>query len=257
MPEAHVEAPTVGSVLLAGILLKLGGYGFLRFMLPLLPYANFYYTPFVFTIATVAVLYTSLTAIRQVDLKKIIAYASVSHMNFVVLGLFTSNVVGLLGSIFLMLSHGIVSSGLFFSVGVVYDRYHTRLLKYYGGLVYSMPVYAIAFFVLILANFSFPGTSNFVGEFMVLAGLIFQNPLCVFFSLISIVFSVVYSVWSYNRFFFGFVNSQMLHFADMSKREFSILGILALLALLFGICPSSVLNKLEWASLDLFLLRAY
>jgi NADH-quinone oxidoreductase subunit M len=237
---------------LAGILLKLGGYGFIRFMLPLLPYANYFYTPFIFTIATVAVLYTSLTAIRQVDLKKIIAYASVSHMNFVVLGLLTSNVTGILGSVFLMLSHGIVSSGLFFSVGVVYERYHTRLLRYYGGLVYTMPIYAVLFFILILANFSFPGSSNFVGEFMVLSGLVFQNPLCALFSLISIVPSIIYSVWSYNRFFFGFSSNQLLHFSDVSKREFVILGSLVTLAILFGIFPNLILCRLEWTVFDLF-----
>lgn len=172
----------------------MGGYGFVRFVVPLLKTATEYFTPFLFALSTLAVLYTSLTAIRQIDLKKIIAYASVSHMNIVVLGLFNYSVVGFLGSIFLMLSHGIVSSGLFFCVGVLYDRYHTRLLKYFGGLVFVMPIYAVCFFILILSNFSFPGTSNFVGEVLVMYGLVTQNFFCTFFSLLSIVFTLLYSI---------------------------------------------------------------
>ena len=246
LPEAHVEAPTIGSVILAGILLKLGGYGFFRFVIPLVPFANYYFTPFIFALSTLAILYTSLTAIRQVDLKKIIAYASVSHMNFVVLGLFSFSSLGLLGSIFLMLSHGIVSSGLFFAVGVLYERYHTRLLKYYGGLAYTMPLFSILFFLLILANFSFPGTSNFIGEFLVLAGMLSQNLLCTFFALISIVFTVVYSIWSYNRMFFGFVNSKsLLFFSDVSVREFLILFSCVICSIIFGIFPNLIIHKLE------------
>lgn len=224
LPEAHVEAPTIGSVILAGILLKMGGYGILRFVIPLFPFANDFYLPFVFTISTIAVLYTSLTAIRQIDLKKIIAYASVSHMNLVILGLFNYTTLGVLGSVFLMISHGIVSSGLFFCVGVLYDRYHTRLLRYYGGLVYVMPVFTLCFFLLILSNFSFPGTSNFIGEFMVLGGLIHQNMLCAIFVLTSIVPTVIYSVWLFNRIFFGSLQTAYLRrFSDISEREFFVL----------------------------------
>nr|YP_009163150.1 NADH dehydrogenase subunit 4 [Balamuthia mandrillaris]AKT94903.1 NADH dehydrogenase subunit 4 [Balamuthia mandrillaris] len=256
LPEAHVEAPTVGSVILAGVLLKMGGYGFLRFVVPLLPIGNYFFTPFVFAISTLAVLYTSLTAIRQIDLKKIIAYASVSHMNFVVLGIFNYSTVGILGSIFLMLSHGIVSSGLFFCVGVLYDRYHTRLLRYFGGIAYFMPIFAVCFFILILSNFSFPGTSNFVGEVLVLGGFIFQNMFCTFFVLISIVFSVIYSVWLYNRLFFGSVNTHaLLRFSDLSEREFWVLAPCVVLTIVLGICPNIVLHKLEWASLTFSFFR--
>lgn len=245
-PEAHVEAPTVGSVLLAGILLKLGGYGFIRFLIPLFPTATHYFTPFVMTLATVSVIYTSLTAIRQVDLKKIVAYASISHMNMVVLGIFNYANIGLVGSLFLMLGHGIVSSGLFFAVGVLYERYHTRTLKYYRGLVYVMPVFAVLMFILLLANFSFPGTCNFIGEFLILAGLISQNFVLTVVALISIIFSVVYSIWLYNRLFFGaFHENYTQFFADLSKREFFILFTCVSLSVIFGFFPNLVLHKIE------------
>jgi proton-translocating NADH-quinone oxidoreductase chain M len=170
LPEAHVEAPTSGSVILAGVLLKLGGYGFIRFSLPMFPEATSFFTPLVLAMSVIAVIYASLTTIRQVDLKKIIAYSSVAHMNFVTLGIFSMNIQGIEGSILLMLSHGIVSSALFLCVGVVYDRHHTRLVKYFSGLVHTMPLFVTLFLLFTMANISLPGTSSFVGELLVLVG---------------------------------------------------------------------------------------
>jgi NADH-ubiquinone oxidoreductase chain 4 len=175
LPEAHVEAPTVGSVLLAGVLLKLGIFAVLRFLIPTLPVETLYYTPLISIFALIGILYISLTTIRQIDLKKIIAYASVAHMNYVVLGVFTTSIVSLSGSIFLMIGHGVVSAGLFFMIGFLYDRYKTRNIRYYRGLVSFMPIYAVFLFLFSLANMSFPGTCNFVGEALILFGLIKVN----------------------------------------------------------------------------------
>merc|ERR1712100_756935 len=175
LPEAHVEAPTTGSVILAGILLKLGSYGFLRFSLPLFPYASVYFTPLIYTFGVIAVIHTSLTAIRQTDLKRIIAYASVAHMNLVLIGMFVFNAQGLEGSILQQLSHGLVSGALFLCVGVIYDRHHTRLIKYYSGLAHTMPMYIAIFMFFSMANIALPGTSSFVGEFLILAGAFQTN----------------------------------------------------------------------------------
>jgi NADH-ubiquinone oxidoreductase chain 4 len=194
LPEAHVEAPTVGSVILAGVLLKLGTYGLLRFVIPLFCDATYFFLPFVYTICILGIVYTCCSTIRQVDLKKVIAYASVSHMSFVILGLFTSNLQGICGSIFLMLSHGIVSSGLFFCIGCVYDRYKTRILRYYSGLVSTMPIFSLCFFVLILSNISFPGTSSFIGEFLILVGLFENNHFSALVATFSIILTAVYSI---------------------------------------------------------------
>jgi proton-translocating NADH-quinone oxidoreductase chain M len=171
LPEAHVEAPTVGSVLLAGVLLKLGIFAFLRFLLPLFPSETQYFSPLVLIFALLGIIYVSLTTIRQIDLKKIIAYASVAHMNYVVLGIFSTNILSVAGSVFLMLGHGIVSAGLFFMVGFLYDRYKTRNIRYYRGLVSLMPLYSFFFFILSLANMSFPGSCNFIGESLILFGV--------------------------------------------------------------------------------------
>jgi NADH:ubiquinone oxidoreductase subunit 4 (subunit M) len=194
LPEAHVEAPTVGSVLLAGILLKLGTYGMLRFLLPLFPYANNYFTPFVYLLSVIAIIYISCTALRQIDLKKIIAYASIAHMNYVVLGMFSLNINSYVGSIFLMLSHGLVSSALLFCIGMLYDRYKTRILKYYSGLVHFMPLFSFFFLMFTLANMSFPGSSNFIGEFLILLNLITDNLYVCLLVTFSIIFGAIYSI---------------------------------------------------------------
>lgn len=195
MPEAHVEAPTEGSVLLAGVLLKLGSYGYLRFLFPLFPDATYYYSPFVLFLGSLGIYYTSFVTLRQIDIKRVIAYSSVSHMNICVLGLFSFNLVGVLGSIHLMVGHGLVSAGLFFLIGMLYYRFHTKIIKYYGGLIYLMPLFSFFFFILILGNISFPFTSNFIGEFLVLVGLFYSlNFYSLIFCLIGIFICMIYSI---------------------------------------------------------------
>jgi len=194
LPEAHVEAPTAGSVILAGILLKLGSYGFIRFSLPLFPEASLYFTPFIFALSVIGILYSSLTAIRQTDLKRIVAYTSVAHMNLVVIGLFSFNVIGLEGAILQSLSHGFVSSALFLIIGVLYDRHHTKMVKYYSGLVHTMPLFTIIFLIFTMANIGLPGTSSFVGEFLLLLGA-FKVSICIaFFGATGMVLGGCYSL---------------------------------------------------------------
>ncbi|MCB1712335.1 MAG: NADH-quinone oxidoreductase subunit M [Candidatus Riesia sp.] len=194
LPEAHVEAPTPGSMILAGLLLKIGTFGMLRFMFPLLIEVNIFCRPFAFLMALISIYHASFIALRQVDFKKIIAYSSISHMGFVILGLFSMNLYGLLGSLFIMFSHGIVASTLFFLVGILYDRYKVRNILYYGGLTNVMPIFVVVFFFFILANLSFPGTSNFVGELIVLFGLIEINFFTTILSTFSIIFTAIYSI---------------------------------------------------------------
>lgn len=244
LPEAHVEAPTAGSVILAGILLKLGTYGIIRFMIPMFPFANIYFTPLVLTLCVIGIIYSSFTTIRQVDLKKIIAYSSVAHMNFALLGLFTNNSLGIEGSLYLMLGHGIVSSGLFLCIGVLYDRYHTRNILYYGGLVSVMPIFSVFFLIFTLANIGMPGTINFVGEFLVLLGIFKVNTLVCFFASTSMVLGAIYSIWLYNRLFFGKVdNTSLILFKDLTRREFNLFLPLILFTIIFGISPSLILNS--------------
>ena len=246
LPEAHVEAPTAGSVILAGILLKLGTYGFLRFSIPLFPDASLYFTPLVFTMSVIAVIYASLTTVRQVDLKKIIAYSSVAHMNFVTLGLFSLNPLGVEGSILLMLSHGLVSPGLFLCVGVMYDRYKTRLLRYYGGSVHTMPIFSAVFLFFTMGNISLPGTSSFVGEFMVLSGTFVSNPFICFLAATGMVLGAAYSLWLYNRVAFGAFKPHFIStYSDLNRREFYTFVPLIGAVLWMGIYPEVFLDEIH------------
>jgi NADH-quinone oxidoreductase subunit M len=221
LPEAHAEAPTAGSVILAGILLKMGGYGFLRFSLPMFPVATIYFSPLVFMLSLIAAVYASLTTLRQIDLKKIIAYSSVSHMGFVTIGIFTLNTQGIEGSIILMLSHGLVSSALFLCIGILYDRHHTRIIKYYSGLVQVMPLFTVFFMFFSFANIGFPGTSSFIGEFLVLVGSFQISTVLTFFSATSMILGAAYSIWLLNRVTFGVLKTQYFTvFQDVSRREF-------------------------------------
>ena len=194
LPEAHVEAPTAGSVLLAGVLLKLGTYGFIRFSLPLFPKASFFFSPLIYTISAVGIIYTSFTAIRQTDFKRIIAYTSIAHMNLVILGIFSFNCIGLEGAVFQSLSHGFVASALFLIISIVYDRYKTRLVKYYGGLASVMPVYIFVFLIFTMANIGLPGTSSFVGEFLILTGCFRINTTITFLGAMSMIIGGGYSL---------------------------------------------------------------
>jgi proton-translocating NADH-quinone oxidoreductase chain M len=246
LPEAHVEAPTAGSVILAGILLKLGSYGFLRFSLPLFPYASVYFTPFIYSFACIAVIYTSLTAIRQTDLKRIIAYASVAHMNLVLIGMFVYNLQGLEGSILQQLSHGLVSGALFLCVGVIYDRHHTRLVKYYSGLAHTMPIYIAIFMFFSMANIALPGTSSFVGEFLILAGAFQTNTTVCVLAATGMILGGGYSLWLFNRVAFGNIKVQyMKAFSDVDKREFATLLPLIVLTLVMGIYPEIFLDPMH------------
>ncbi|AFZ64332.1 NADH dehydrogenase subunit 4 (mitochondrion) [Nannochloropsis gaditana] len=256
LPEAHVEAPTAGSVILAGILLKLGSYGFLRFSLPLFSEANFYFTPLVYSIAVLGVIYTSLTAIRQTDFKRIIAYTSVAHMNIVMIGIYSFNLIGLGGSILQSISHGFVSSALFLIIGVVYDRFHTRLIKYYSGLVHIMPLYALIFLFFTMANIALPGTSSFVGEFLILAGSFKENTTVTFLGATGMILGGAYSLWLYNRVIYGNLKKDEGHLHlkysyDINRREFYVFLPLIIGTILMGIYPKIFLDPLEASLLNL------
>ena len=246
LPEAHVEAPTAGSVILAGVLLKLGTYGFIRFSLPMFPNASFFFAPLVYTMSLVGVVYASFTAIRQSDFKRIIAYTSISHMNLVMLGIFSFNNIGLEGAVLQSLSHGFVSSALFLLIGVVYDRYHTRIVRYYGGLVHVMPLYVIIFLFFTISNIGFPGTSSFVGELLVLAGSVRVSSVITVFGAIGMVLGGCYSLWLFNRISFGnFKNIYCSRVIDMSIREFSLFLPLIIGTVVIGICPAIFLDTLH------------
>jgi len=246
LPDAHVEAPTAGSVILAGVLLKMGGYGLLRFSIPMLPEATEYFTPLVYTLSIVAVIYTSLVALMQQDMKKLIAYSSVAHMGFVTIGMFTFTPQGIEGAIFVMLSHGLVSAALFLVVGVIYDRIHTREISRYGGLVHRMPSYAAIFMLFTLANVGLPGTSGFVGEFLVLVGIFQVNSTVAFLATTGIVLSAAYALWLYRRVVFGtLTKADLKEILDLDKREVAIFAPLVVLTLFFGIYPEPVLNVLH------------
>lgn len=243
LPEAHVEAPTAGSVLLAGILLKLGTYGLLRFSISLFPYASHYFTPLVLTMSIVAIIYTSATTLRQIDLKKIIAYSSIAHMNLVTIGLFSMSLAGVEGAIFLMLSHGLVSSGLFLCIGVLYDRYGSRILRYYSGLTSLMPFFGLVFMIMSLANMGLPLTSAFIGEFGILLGAFNVNSFVAVLAASGVIFSGAYSVWLYNRVMFGPLRGIFVKkHSDLNKREFFNMTVLSFLVIYFGIFPNSILE---------------
>jgi proton-translocating NADH-quinone oxidoreductase chain M len=246
LPEAHVEAPTAGSVILAGVLLKLGTYGFIRFSLPLFPEASFFFTPLVYTIAVIGIVYTSFTAIRQTDFKRIIAYTSIAHMNVVILGIFSFNNIGIEGAILQSLSHGFVASALFLVIGVVYDRYRTRLVQYYGGLASVMPIYISIFLFFTLANIGFPGTSSFVGEFLIFTGSFKVNSTITFLGATSVIIGGAYSLWLFNRIAYGNLKIQYTNkFLDLSPREFVIFSPLVLGTLIVGVYPNIFLTSIH------------
>jgi NADH-quinone oxidoreductase subunit M len=243
LPDAHVEAPTAGSVILAGVLLKMGGYGFLRFSLPMFPLASADFTPFIFVLSVVAIIYTSFVALAQEDIKKLIAYSSVAHMGFVTLGIFTVTEQGIQGGIFQMLSHGIVSGALFLCVGVVYDRIHTREIDAYGGLVHRMPLFAVGFMVFTLANVGLPGTSGFVGEFLALVGAFQASTWVAVLATTGVVLSAAYALWLYRRVIFGpLVKEGLRSIKDLTRREQLILAPLVILTIFFGVYPMPILD---------------
>jgi NADH-quinone oxidoreductase subunit M len=243
LPDAHVEAPTAGSVILAAILLKMGGYGFLRFSLPMFPAASHDFAPLVFALSVVAIVYTSLVALVQEDFKKLIAYSSVAHMGFVTMGIFAATSQGVAGGIFQMISHGIVSGALFLCVGVVYDRMHTREIAAYGGLVNNMPLYAAAFMVFTLANVGLPGTSGFVGEFLALIGTFKVDVWVATLATTGVILSATYALWVYRKVIFGTLDKPALAaLRDLDGREIVALAPLVVLTILFGVFPKLVLD---------------
>ena len=246
LPDAHVEAPTAGSVLLAAILLKMAGYGFIRFSVGLFPVASDYFVPLVYFLSVVAIIYTSLVALMQEDMKKLIAYSSVAHMGFVTLGIFTMNQQGIQGSIFQMISHGLVSAALFFSVGVIYDRKHTRIINEYGGLVSSMPKYAVLLMIFTLGAVGLPGTTGFIGEFLILMGAFKKSFLVAVIASIGVILSAAYMLWMYKRVVFGKItNEKLFDIKDLKKNEILIFCILALPILFFGFYPEPLFNSIE------------
>ena len=246
LPDAHVEAPTAGSVILAAILLKMAGYGFIRFSLGLFPVASDYFTPLIFTLSIVAIIYTSLIALMQDDMKKLIAYSSVAHMGFVTIGIFSLTKQGLEGSIIQMMSHGLISAALFLCVGVVYDRYHSRMISSYGGLVNIMPKYALVFMIFTLAALGLPGTSGFVGEFLVLVGVFQTNIIVAVLASLGVILVAAYMLWLYRRVIFGkVVSSEIKDMKDLNKTEIYIFASIAFLTLFFGIYPEPLLNTVD------------
>jgi NADH-quinone oxidoreductase subunit M len=256
LPDAHVEAPTAGSVILAGILLKLGGYGFLRFSVPMFPAASHFFTPLIFALSVIAIVYTSMVAFRQTDFKKLIAYSSVAHMGFVTMGIFSGNAVGEQGAIFQMLSHGVISGALFLCVGVVYDRMHTREIAFYGGLVNRMPWYAATFMLFTMGNVGLPGTSGFVGEILTMTGTYGVSTWTAIVAASGVIFSAVYALSVYRRVVFGTItNTKLSDIVDLDWREVAIFAPLVAATLVLGVQPGLVMN-LTQASVD-HLVSAY
>jgi NADH-quinone oxidoreductase subunit M len=252
LPDAHVEAPTAGSVILAGVLLKMAGYGFIRFSLGMFPIASSYFAPFIFTLSIIAIIYASLIALVQKDMKKLIAYSSVAHMGFVTLGIFTFTLQGIEGAMIQMISHGIVSAALFLCVGVVYDRIHTREIERYGGLVNRMPLYSFVFMIFIMGSIGLPGTSGFVGEFLVLLAIFSVNTYFAVFATTGVVLAAAYSLWLYRKVIFGsLIKEDLLEILDLSRSEIIILFPLAFLTIFFGFYPQPLINIIEPATLHL------
>jgi NADH-quinone oxidoreductase subunit M len=246
LPDAHVEAPTAGSVILAGVLLKMGGYGFIRFSIPMFPEASAYFTPLIFVLSIIAIIYTSLVALAQVDMKKLIAYSSIAHMGFVTLGIFTVDAQGLSGAVTQMVSHGLVSAALFLCVGVVYDRIHSRQISDYGGLVHRMPRYAVVFMLFILASIGLPGTSGFVGEFLILVGAYQVSTWATTLATTGMVLGAAYGLWLYRRVVFGvMVNPRLSSISDLNWRENLVFAPLIGGVLVLGIYPMPLLNLME------------
>jgi NADH-quinone oxidoreductase subunit M len=253
LPDAHVEAPTAGSVILAAILLKMGGYGFIRFSLPMFPDASVYFTPLVYALSVIAIIYTSLVALAQENMKKLIAYSSVAHMGFVTMGIFAANAQGVQGAVYQMISHGLVSGALFLCVGVVYDRMHSLEIATYGGLVQRMPLYAVAFMLFTLANVGLPGTSGFIGEFLTLIGTFQSNTWVAFFATTGVILSAAYALYLYRRIVFGVIEKANLGgILDLNGREIATLLPLGLLVVYYGVHPQPVIDASS-ASIDVIL----
>jgi len=251
LPDAHVEAPTAGSVVLAAVLLKMGGYGFLRFSLPMFPEASHLFQPLMFGLSVIAIVYASLVAFRQTDIKKLVAYSSVAHMGFVTLGIFSFNEAGIQGAIFQMISHGIISGALFFSVGVIYDRMHTREIAFYGGLVHRMPVYAALFMLFSMANVGLPGTSGFVGEILTMVGGFQASTWAAAGAALGVILSAVYMLTLYRRTVFGeMTNEKLFDINDLTGLEFFILGLLAISALGLGVFPSMIFDLTKASAME-------
>ena len=246
LPDAHVEAPTAGSVILAAILLKMAGYGFIRFSIGLFPIASYNFVPLIYTLSVIAIIYTSLVALMQEDMKKLIAYSSVAHMGFVTLGIFTSTTQGIEGGIFQMISHGLVSGALFLCVGVIYERMHTRIIDNYGGLVSIMPKYSILFMVFTLAAIGLPGTTGFVGEFLILMAIFQKSFLVAALASLGVILGAAYMLWLYRRVIFGeIINKDLISIVDLKKSEFIVLTFLVMPILFFGFYPEPIFNTIE------------
>jgi len=246
LPDAHVEAPTAGSVILAAILLKMAGYGFLRFSIPMFPIASEYFVPLIYTLSIIAIIYTSLVALMQEDMKKLIAYSSVAHMGYVTLGIFTFTKQGLEGSIYQMISHGLISAALFLCVGILYDRMHSRLISSYGGVVQYLPKFSLIFIIFILAGLGLPGTSGFLGEFLVLVGTFQKNQLVAVIASIGVILGAAYMLWLAKRVVFGEIkNQEIKSLKDMNFTEAAILTVLALPTIFFGFYPQPLMDTMN------------
>ena len=253
LPEAHVEAPTFGSVILASLLLKTGGYGLFRFVIPIFPEANIYYTPIVYCLALVGVIYAAFSALRQLDIKRIVAYLSVSHMNFCVLGQFSENLEGILGSLLLMIAHGIIAAGFFISIGILYKRYHTRLITYYGGLTRVMPVFGTLLFILTLGNMNMPGTSNFVGELLILVGIGHKSLIVTLFAAIGSAVGALCTIWLWSKSMFGEIKlTYFQKFSDLSRKEFFSLFPLIIINFFIGIFTNEFIDTLYCSTYFLY-----